>query len=704
MKKIFFLMSIVLLGLGCNSKQADTENFNYKVDRFADVEIIRYQVPGFEYLSLRQKKLVYYLSEAALWGRDIIYDQNYRHNLLIRQCLEAIYQHAGISRQGEDWQAFEIYLKRLWVANGIHHHYSSDKFAPGFSKEFIVKALKAVPADKLPCLPLGQQTPDQNQAQTPEHTESQAQLASQNKQLADELAARLLPLLFDAGLDAKRVNQAQGEDLVLSSACNFYRDVTQKEAEAFYEALNNPDDTSPVSYGLNSRLVKEEGQLREKIWKIGGLYSTALENIVHWLELAKEVAENDRQKDIIQSLIDYYHSGDLKTFDQYSILWVQDLQSQVDFVNGFIESYGDPLGIKGSWEAIVNFKNEEASKRTQIISDNAQWFEDHAPINDAFRKKQVKGVSAKVITNAIMAGDAYPTTAIGINLPNANWIRRDYGSKSVTIENITEAYFKSSQGSGFNEEFMWSNAEIEASARYGFVTGNLHTDLHECLGHGSGQLLPGVDPNALRSYGSVMEEARADLFALYFLADPKLVELGLVPDAEAYKAEYYEYMMNGLLSQLTRIEPGGQIEESHMRNRALIARWLLDRGSRDKVMELKKRHNKTYLLINDYEALRQLTGQLLAEVQRIKSEGDYPAAQTMVENYAVQVDPQLHQEILDRYAKLNLSPYKGFVNPIYKPVYNNNNEIVDITVHYDENYVEQHLRYSKDYAALPLEN
>ncbi|MFA7357985.1 MAG: dihydrofolate reductase [Bacteroidales bacterium] len=697
-------MSIVLLGLGCNSKQADTENFNYKVDRFADVEIIRYQVPGFEDLSLRQKKLVYYLSEAALWGRDIIYDQNYRHNLLIRQCLEAIYQHAGISRQGEDWQAFEIYLKRLWVANGIHHHYSSDKFAPGFSKEFIVKALKAVPADKLPCLTLGQQTADQNQAQTPEHTESQAQLASQNKQLADELAARLLPLLFDAGLDAKRVNQAQGEDLVLSSACNFYRDVTQKEAEAFYEALNNPDDTSPVSYGLNSRLVKEEGQLREKIWKIGGLYSTALENIVHWLELAKEVAENDRQKDIIQSLIDYYHSGDLKTFDQYSILWVQDLQSQVDFVNGFIESYGDPLGIKGSWEAIVNFKNEEASKRTQIISDNAQWFEDHAPINDAFRKKQVKGVSAKVITNAIMAGDAYPTTAIGINLPNANWIRRDYGSKSVTIENITEAYFKSSQGSGFNEEFMWSNAEIEASARYGFVTGNLHTDLHECLGHGSGQLLPGVDPNALRSYGSVMEEARADLFALYFLADPKLVELGLVPDAEAYKAEYYEYMMNGLLSQLTRIEPGGQIEESHMRNRALIARWLLDRGSRDKVMELKKRHNKTYLLINDYEALRQLTGQLLAEVQRIKSEGDYPAAQTMVENYAVQVDPQLHQEILDRYAKLNLSPYKGFVNPIYKPVYNNNNEIVDITVHYDENYVEQHLRYSKDYAALPLEN
>lgn len=685
-------MSIVLLGLGCTTKQAATEEFNYKVDRFADVEIIRYRVRGFEDLSLRQKKLIYYLSEAALWGRDIIYDQNYRHNLLIRQSLESIYQYAAISRLGEDWLAFEEYLKRLWVANGIHHHYSTDKFRPGFSKEFFVKALKAVPDDKLPIFT------------TENRMLNEDQEGYKTEQLADSLAGCLLPLLFDAGLDAKRVNQAQGKDLVLSSACNFYRDLNQKEAEAFYAALNNPDDPSPVSYGLNSRLIKEEGQLREEVWKIGGLYSSALEKIVYWLDLAKDVAENQVQKEIIQSLIDYYHSGDLKTFDQFSILWVQDLQSKVDFINGFIESYGDPLGIKGSWEAIVNFKNEEASKRTQIISDNAQWFEDHAPIADAFRKKQVKGVSAKVITNAIMAGDAYPTTAIGINLPNANWIRRDYGSKSVTIENITEAYFKSSQGSGFNEEFMWSDAEVEASANYGFVTGNLHTDLHECLGHGSGQLLPGVDPNALRSYGSVMEEARADLFALYFLADPKLVELGLVPDGQAYKAEYYEYMMNGLLTQLTRIEKGRQIEESHMRNRALIARWLLNRGSKDKVMELKKQHNKTYLLIHDYEALRQMTGQLLAEVQRIKSEGDYPAAQLMVENYAVQVDPLLHQEILDRYAKLNLSPYKGFVNPTYKPVYNDKNEIVDVTVHYDESYVKQHLRYSKDYAALPVQN
>lgn len=693
-------MSIVLLCFGCTTRKAETKEFDYKVDRFADVEIIRYQVPGFENLSLKQKKLVYYLSQAALWGRDIIYDQNYRHNLLIRQCLEAIYQHAGISRDGQDWQAFEIYLKRVWVANGIHHHYSTDKFKPGFSQDFLVKALKAVPADKLPSLWSEQQTTEQHQA----GTQVQAQDTSKTLQLADELAARLLPLLFDAGLDAKRVNQAQGEDLLLSSACNYYRDVTQKEAEAFYAALNNPEDPRPVSYGLNSRLVKEEGQLREEVWKIGGLYSPALEKIAYWLKLAGEVAENPRQKEIIQSLIDYYHNGDLKTFDQFSILWVQDLQSKVDFVNGFIESYGDPLGIKGSWEAIVNFKNEEASKRTQIISDNAQWFEDHAPIAEAFRKKQVKGVSAKVITNAIMAGDAYPTTAIGINLPNANWIRRDYGSKSVTIENITEAYFQSSQGSGFNEEFMWTGAEVEASAKYGFVTGNLHTDLHECLGHGSGQLLPGVDPNALRSYSSVMEEARADLFALYFLADPILLELGLVPDAEAYKAEYYEYVMNGLLTQLSRIEKGRQIEESHMRNRALIARWLLDQGSRNKVMELKKRHNKTYLIIHDYEALRQLTGQLLAEVQRIKSEGDYTAAATMVENYAVQVDPRLHQEILDRYAKLNLSPYKGFVNPCYKPVYNDKNEIIDIVVLYNESYVEQHLRYSKDYAALPVEN
>ncbi len=689
-------MSIILSCFGCTNRQAAFKEFDYKVDRFADMEIIRYQVPGFEDLSLRQKKLVYYLSEAALWGRDIIYDQNYRHNLLIRHCLEAIYQYADVSRQGEDWQAFEVYLKRLWVANGIHHHYSTDKFEPGFSQDFFVTALRAVPAEKLPSMESGRLTQEQNPLQT--------QDSLNTTQYADELAARLLPLIFDARLDAKRVNQAQGEDLIVSSACNYYRDLSQKEAEAFYAVLNNPENPCPVSYGLNSRLVKEEGQLREEVWKIGGLYSPALEKITYWLELALEVAENPRQKEIIQSLIDYYHSGDLETFDQFSILWVQDLESKVDFINGFIESYGDPLGIKGSWEAIVNFKNEEASKRTQIISDNAQWFEDNAPIADEFRKKEVKGVSAKVITNAIMGGDAFPTTAIGINLPNADWIRRDYGSKSVTIENITEAYFQSSQGSGFNKEFMWSEAEVKASAKYGFITGNLHTDLHECLGHGSGQLLPGVDPNALRSYGSVIEETRADLFALYFLADPKLVELGLLPNEEAYKAEYYEYVMNGLMTQLSRIEKGKQIEESHMRNRALIARWLLDQGSKDKVMKLKKRHNKTYLVIHDYEALRQLTGELLAEVQRIKSEGDYAAAEALVENYAVQVDPLLHQEILDRYAKLNLSPYKGFVNPLYKPVYNDKDEIIDIIVLHNENYVEQHLRYSKDYAALPVEN
>lgn len=691
-------MSIVLLLGACTGKPESQDQFNYRVDRFADMEILRYRVPGFESLNLRQKKLIYYLSEASLWGRDLIYDQNYRHNLAIRNYLEAIYQHADLDRSGAEWKAFEEYLKRVWVANGIHHHYATDKFVPGFSQEFFVQALQSVPEDKLCC------------GSSAEHKVHSAGDTPCGRSSATEPCQaglsidKLLPLLFDPELDAKKVNQAQGEDLVLSSAVNFYRNVSQQEAEAFYAALNNPDDPRPVSYGLNSRLVKKEGQLREEIWKIGGLYSSALEKMVYWLELAKEVAENQQQTAIIQNLIDYYYSGDLAVFDEFSIRWAQDLQSQVDFVHGFIENYNDPLGIKGSWEGIVNIKNSEASKRTEIISSNAQWFEDHAPIADAFRKPEVKGVSAKVISNAIMAGDAYPTTAIGINLPNSDWIRKDYGSKSVTIENITEAYFQSAQGNGFNEEFMWSKAEVEASANYGFLTNNLHTDLHECLGHGSGQLLPGVDPNALRSYGSVMEEARADLFALYFLADPKLLDLGLVPELEAYKAAYYEYMMNGLLTQLIRIEPGKQIEESHMRNRALIARWLLDHGSKDKVMELKKRQHKTYLQIHDYPALRGLIAELLAEVQRIKSEGDYAAALDMVEKYAVDIEPALHQEILNRYAHLGLSPYKGFVNPVYTPVYDNNNEIVDISIGYDENYVEQHLRYSKDYAALPIQN
>ena len=665
MTKFFTLAMTAVLACACC--HAPKEDFKYVDERFADMEILHYEVPGFDELSLQQKELVYYLSEAALWGRDILFDQNCRYNLAIRKTMEAIYQYADCDKTSEDWKQFEIYLKRVWVSNGIHHHYATDKFIPAFSQDFFIAALQSVPQDKLP---------------------------------ADKAAllAELTPVIFDANIAAKRVNQKEGEDLLLTSANNYYLNVSQKEAEDFYAAMIDAKDPQPISYGLNSRLVKKNGQLVEEVWKVDGMYGAAIEKIVYWLEKAQGVAENETQAKTIAKLIEYYKNGNLRTFDEYNVLWVQDLQSQVDFVNGFIENYGDPIGIKSSWESIVNFKNLKASERTEIISSNAQWFENNAPIDDRFRKKEVKGVSAKVITVAMLGGDCYPTTPIGINLPNADWIRRDYGSKSVTIENITEAYSKASIGDGHNEEFMWSKKEIELCAKYGSLTDNLHTDLHECLGHGSGQLLPGTDPNALKAYSSVMEEARADLFALYFLGDEKLVELGILPNMEAHKAEYYEYMMNGAMTQLKRIELGNDIEESHMRNRALIANWVLKNGGA-KVAELRQRDGKTYLQVHDYKALRQCFGKLLAEIQRCKSEGDFNAAQQLVETYAVKIDPALHQEVLNRYQSLNLAPYRGFVNPVMQPVYENG-QLVDVKISYDESYVEQHLRYSKDYSAL----
>ena len=641
------------------------------------VQILRYRVPGFENLSLQQKELVYYLTEAALQGRDILFDQNGKYNLRIRRTLEAVYTGYKGDKNTPDFKAMEVYLKRVWFSNGIHHHYGSEKFVPGFAPEFFKEAVLSVDASTLPLA----------EGQTVE-------------QLCDELS----PVIFDPTVMPKRVNQAAGEDLVLTSACNYYDGVTQKEAEDFYNAMKDPKDETPVSYGLNSRLVKENGKIQEKVWKVGGLYGQAIDKIVYWLKKAEGVAENPEQKAVIAELIKFYETGDLKTFDEYAILWVKDLNSLVDFVNGFTESYGDPLGMKASWESLVNFKDMEATHRTEIISGNAQWFEDHSPVDKQFKKDEVKGVSAKVITAAILAGDLYPATAIGINLPNSNWIRSHHGSKSVTIGNITDAYNKAAHGNGFNEEFVYSDAELQLIDKYADLTGELHTDLHECLGHGSGKLLPGVDPDALKAYGSTIEEARADLFGLYYVADPKLVELGLTPNADAYKAEYYTYLMNGLMTQLVRIEPGNNVEEAHMRNRQLIARWVFEKGAADKVVELVKKDGKTYVVVNDYEKLRALFGELLSEIQRIKSTGDYQGAHDLVENYAVKVDPALHAEVLERYKKLNLAPYKGFVNPKYEAVVDAAGKITDVKVTYDEGYAEQMLRYSKDYSNLPSIN
>lgn len=668
----------LLTACGGNPKTtAEAEKFDYTVEQFADLQILRYRVPGFEDLSLKQKELVYYLTEAALQGRDILFDQNGKYNLTIRRMLEAVYTGYKGDKNTPDFKAMEVYLKRVWFSNGIHHHYGSEKFVPGFTPEFFRQAVQSVDAATLPLA---------------------------EGQTVEQLCEEVFPVIFDPTVMPKRVNQAAGEDLVLTSACNYYDGVTQQEAEDFYNALKNPQDETPVSYGLNSRLVKEDGKIQEKVWKVGGLYGQALEKIVYWLKKAEGVAETPEQKAVIAKLMEFYETGDLKTFDEYAILWVKDLNSRIDFVNGFTESYGDPLGMKASWESLVNFKDLEATQRTELISGNAQWFEDHSPVDGQFKKEKVKGVSAKVITAAILAGDLYPATAIGINLPNANWIRSHHGSKSVTIGNITDAYNKAAHGNGFNEEFVYSDAELQLIDKYADVTDELHTDLHECLGHGSGKLLPGVDPDALKAYGSTIEEARADLFGLYYVADPKLVELGLTPSADAYKAQYYTYLMNGLMTQLVRIEPGNNVEEAHMRNRQLIARWVYENGAAEKVVELVKKDGKTYVVINDYEKVRDLFGRLLAKIQRIKSTGDYAGAHDLVEAYAVKVDPALHAEVLERYKKLNLAPYKGFVNPKYEAVTDANGTITDVTVTYDEGYAEQMLRYSKDYSTLPSVN
>ncbi len=652
----------------CTSKgvtENSADDFDYTVDRFADVEVLRYKVPDFEKLTPQQRILIYYLTEAALTGRDILWDQNGKYNLAIRDLIENVYTGYDGDRENTDFKALETYLKQIEFANGIHHHYSMDKFKPGFSKEFLMERIAVLPED-----------------QKPEELET------------------IMSVIFDPAVKPKKVNQAEGQDLILTSANNLYEGVTQAEVEAYYNALKDTTDATPVSWGLNTRVVKENGKVTEQQYKVGGVYSDAITKIVDNLTKAQQYAENDNQKAVIGKLIDYYKTGDLKLFDDYSIAWVEDTASQVDFINGFIESYDDPLGMTGAWESIVNFKNNEASHRTEVISSNAQWFEDHSPVDSRFRKEKVKGVSAKVITAAILAGDAYPATPIGINLPNANWIRAAHGSKSVTLENITQAYDAAAHGNGFNEEFVIDKETSDLMDKYLFITDNLHTDLHECLGHGSGRLLPGIDPDALKAHGSTLEEARADLFALYYLADPKLVELGLLDNPDAYKASYYKYILNGLMTQLMRIEPGKDVEEAHMRNRQLISAWVYEKGKADNVIELVKRDGKTYIKINDYEKLRGLFGELLAEVQRIKSEGDYAAGRDLVETYAVKVDPQLHKEVLDRYASLDIAPYKGFVNPVYTPVTDKDGNITDVTVTYEEDYLPQVLRYSKQYRTL----
>lgn len=672
------MTTMLLTACGTANKEVvPADDFKYTVEQFADLQILRYKVKDFDKLTLKQKELVYYLSQAALEGRDILYDQNGKYNLTIRKMLETVYTDYQGDRADSNFVNMETYLKRMWFSNGIHHHYATDKFVPGFTQEFFREALKGVDAAKLPLA---------------------------EGQTVDQLCDEVFPVIFDPDVMKKRVNQADGEDLILTSACNYYEGVTQAEAEAFYNKMKNPADTMPVMFGMNSRLVKENGKIHEKVWKVGGLYGKAIERIVYWLRKAETVAEDDQQKAVIDKLIAFYTTGDLKTFDEYSILWVNEQNAKVDFVNGFIESYGDPLGLKASWESIVNFKDEEATKRTETLSANAKWFEEHSPVDNRFKKDTVNGITAKVITAAILGGDLYPSTAIGINLPNSNWIRSVHGSKSVTIGNLTDAYNKAAHGNGFNEEFVYSDTERALLDKYADLTNDLHTDLHECLGHGSGQLLPGVDQDALKAYGSTIEEARADLFGLYYLPDAKMVELGLTPDAEAYKAEYYTYMMNGLMTQLVRIEPGNNVEEAHMRNRQLIARWAFENGKADNVVELVKKDGKTYVKVNDYEKLRALFGKLLGEIQRIKSEGDFDAARNLVETYAVKVDPELHKEVLARYEKLHLAPYKGFVNPVYTPVTDKDGNITDVKISYEEGYAEQMLRYSKEYANLPYRN
>ena len=651
-----------------------TPHFGYLTkERFADIQLLRYRLNGFEQLSLLQKKLIYYLSKATLYGRDITFDQFGKYNLRIRKMLEAVYTNLTIDHDTADFRALEVYLKRIWFSNGIYHHYGTEKFEQGFSADYLRGVLQQVEATRLP-LRSGETV----------------------AQLCDEL----FPVIFDATVLSKRVNKADGADLIQTSACNFYDGVTQQEAEAFYARQKAEDagNPAPASYGLNSTLVKEGDVVREDVWKADGRYGNAIRHIVYWLEKAQTVAENPRQQRVIELLIKYYQTGNLKVFNDYCIEWVGEHEGRIDFVNGFIEVYGDPLGLKGSWEGIVEYKDEEATKRTQAISQNAQWFEDHSPVDPRFRKPHVKGVTANAICAAMLGGDEYPSTAIGINLPNADWIRAEHGSKSITISNITDAYNKAAHGNGFKEEFVVDDLTLSFIERYGDVCDDLHTDLHECLGHGSGQLLPGTDPDALKAYGNTIEEARADLFGLYYIADHKLVELGLLPDDEAYEAQYYSYIMNGLMTQLIRIEPGRQIEEAHMRNRALIAHWCYEQGGG--VIKMEKREGKTFVRITDYQALRTLFARLLAEIQRIKSEGDFDAARQLVERYAVKVDADLHAEVLERYKKLNLAPYKGFLNPRMLPVMDAAGDICDIQLDYSESYTQQMLRYGQEYGTM----
>ena len=647
-------------------------DFNYQDERFADLQLLRYRLNGFERLSVPQKVLVYYLSQATLFGRDITFDQFGKYNLRIRKMLEAVYTNMTVSHDTDEFKALEVYLKRVWFSSGIHHHYGCEKFKPGFSADYLRNVLHQVNPSMLPL---------------------------KSGETIDQMCDELFPVIFDESVMPKRVNQADGEDLLLTSACNFYDGVTQAEAEAFYgrQKQMESEPQTPPSYGLNSTLVKENGEIKEFTWSSEGKYANAIRHIIYWLEKARDVAENEQQKKVISLLITYYQTGDLHRFNEYCIEWLKEHESAIDFINGFIEVYGDPLGLKGSWEGLVEYIDEEATHRTQTISQNAQWFEDHSPVDPRFRKPVVKGVSANVICAAMLGGDEYPATAIGINLPNADWIRAQYGSKSITISNITDAYNKASRGNGFKEEFVIDAETIGIIEKYGDICDDLHTDLHECLGHGSGQLLPGVDPDALKAYSSTIEEARADLFGLYYIADSKLVELGLLPDEKAYQSQYYTYMMNGLMTQLIRITPGNQLEEAHMRNRALIAHWCYENGD---VIKLIKRNGKTYVEITDYAKLRVLIARLLAEIQRIKSEGDYEAAREMVERYAVKVDADLHAEVLERYQRLNLAPYKGFINPQLLPVYDENNEICDIQVNYGESYAHQMLRYSTEYGTL----
>ncbi len=674
MKHSLLTMFISLSALGAGgalSATAQTDDFKYTNEQFADIQMLRYKVEGFEQLSLRQKTLIYHLSEAALAGRDILFDQNGRYNLRIREMLETVYRDYKGDRKSKDFQGLTLYLKRVWFSAGIHHHYGNEKFVPEFSEKWL-----------------------------------RTTLANLNYKVEDEV----LDAMFNPNTLKMRVNQKDGDDLVLTSAGNYYgHDVTQAEAEQFYAERKPSGDPRPVMMGLNSRLVRGEfGFLEERVWRVGGLYGAAIEQIVKHLEAAEPFAENAQQAGVIRRLIEYYRTGDLRTFDHYSIQWLKDTESLVDFVNGFTETYGDPLGMKASWESIVNFKDIAATERAHQLAVNAQWFENNSPVDARFKKKEVKGISAKVITAAILSGDLYPSTAIGINLPNSDWVRRDFGSKSVTISNLTSAYAKAAHGSGMDKEFIIDEPTRQLVLKYGDRCDDLHTDLHECLGHGSGQLLPGTDPDSLKSYGSTIEEARADLFALYYLADPKLVELGLTPNMDAHKASYYSYIQNGALTQLVRIKPGNTIEEAHMRNRALIAHWVLEQAKSQKTakpcVELVKQKGKTFVRVNDYAEMRHLFGNLLAEIQRIKSEGDYEGARKLVETYGVQVDAKVHKEILERYARLKLSPYKGFINPVYQAVRDAQGNITDVTISYDEAFDAQNLRYSRDYHFLPLVN